>query len=541
MTYVEIYKAGYPVVYRIARSIFKNDTSKVEPIACTLLSTLWKNRKILQHMAFPPQLLCAILVKRYAGAYYNAQHTGRRFEQFRWSYLQCGNRTDHILNESDALMLCIPQKELDILLLHTTFTLDKISQLMEISEVEAAHLLISGKRRTLQLLEDDEVPITEQELRDSADRAIQDMVTISKQVYLKWNSENYLEQPAWEICSSVLKRHRNMVFKGYVGQIPQVKHFLYPIHRQVFLLILLLSCTIMLDYQYPYFETNFIQHVPHSWSKIFRLMGTDGTLGDRNDNSMYQPTASLYDLHYTLTFVPEGFYRTEHYWAETVSHDYYRNAQGDKILFSQQVLEEQVIDFDLDQFQLELFLMNGHKAAIEFSLGLYKIYWFQGQYAYTFSTTLPKSTAIYIASHIRLQASDSDGIIPMFQLPESYTKQLAVENQDVILEQGAPIENLERLKLFIKNCSNNRNDVVRISFFYENGNVWIANLQYQEGGIYYTLDRHRDMAQIQPREIGERYDRIELLSVGDETKLILYALDSPKPLEVVSFQSNNLS
>lgn len=459
------------------------------------------------------------------------------FEELPWSFgYCCPGPQRQIGYDPDGLMCKLPQQEMELLLLREGIGLSRAALLLELPEDLAASRYVWGKRHLAER-------IAEHTGRSSA-RELEEQILCIR-IYAATRLMEGLSHP--EISESFSVRwaaglRRIQLQKAKKGL---EAFFLGPPAARRATALAVVAVTVFVSVwglASADYGTNPFYRATASRKALERETGgLAGHFAGQASFGMTDGDASLYALHYALSLVPEGFRLTEHYISSNVSHAYYSNEAEERILFSQQIAEEPVVGFDTEDPSLALDNFNGHPVAVQELYGLQKIYWYNGKYCYTLSTSLPRSTALQLArrasiAYSPVQQPRSD-MLPLNSLPAQYTPYLARENGDVLFCEGEAPENLEYLTSFIKRCGSRVDGAVRLASFPKEGPALLADLQMRDGVIYYTLDSRRNTDPKKAFQSGEEYERIALETRGSRYSVLLYSSKYDKPLEVVSFQA----
>lgn len=272
------------------------------------------------------------------------------------------------------------------------------------------------------------------------------------------------------------------------------------------------------------------------WSSLFVKESGNPAFVDHGGSAQYvvRPgTNTVSDTFYLLAGLPDGFYLTEHLRADNAAYLYYADDAGGVVAFTQQVAEQPVTGFDSSRPDVHETVIQGHKAALHSDGGMQEILWYNGALCYTVSTTLPEEEAIAIAESAAL-ATGLPALqhVPLEALPEGYTRRLAFESGDVLLEDGYAPYNLDSLYAFEKAYQAGEDASVRISRFYADDSVRIFDLQTSSGRLYYTQDARRDRNAVQPWERGEACEGMALVQENGQHVLQLKTGQSEEPLSI---------
>lgn len=250
-------------------------------------------------------------------------------------------------------------------------------------------------------------------------------------------------------------------------------------------------------------------------------------------------TAQTSDAMYTLTKVPEGFRRVSH----TNSPDGFlnrvgfENADGRMIGFEQTFAENIGMHLNTEGAELESIEFRGHPARFLENQGWCMLFWYDDKYVYMLDTTLPREETLKIAEDVKIRSGPYPTLqeIPIDALPEQYTKELALENGDVVFtEEG--VQNQDKLEAFVAGSLEKKNGAIRMVRFAPDGSALIDDLQMQDGRLYYTRDQHRWEASEQPWEDGAEYDSVGIITNGDTHVILVYSEHYDAPVEVLRFQ-----
>lgn len=251
-----------------------------------------------------------------------------------------------------------------------------------------------------------------------------------------------------------------------------------------------------------------------------------------------QGAAPTSDAQYTLMEAPAGFRRVQH----TNSPDgflnrvVYENDAEQMISFDQTFAESISMAVNTEGADMETLEFRGHPARFLENDGWCMLLWYDDKYVYTLDTFLSREETMKIAENVGLKSRPYPTLqkIPIESLPEHYTRELALENGDVIFEEEG-VQNLEKLEQFVADCENGKDGVVRLVRFAPGGSALIDDLQMQDGHIYYTADQHRWQESDHPWEDGEEYDSISILTNGEEHVLLLYSRHYDTPTEILRY------
>lgn len=197
--------------------------------------------------------------------------------------------------------------------------------------------------------------------------------------------------------------------------------------------------------------------------------------------------ASLETLYYTVS--PPGFRRLSHFRTDRAAQSDYVNGNGNTVTFTQQVSREPVVGFSPDK-NYERIAFRNHPAALQFTDGQWKVFWFNEYYCYTLSSDLSREETLALAESAFLGVDASLQQIPLRSLPLLYTRRLAMENNDVLIDNTGSL-NTYRIDDFVQRHGQNAPDAIRISEFSADGSVTIVDLQTEDGLIYCTRDTRR--------------------------------------------------
>lgn len=263
------------------------------------------------------------------------------------------------------------------------------------------------------------------------------------------------------------------------------------------------------------------------WSRDFLAPSTPPAL------AVPQQTAgvTLDALFYTLP-IPEGFARTSHLRTEFIAHYEYENGK-DTVSFTQQISGQPVTGFDPGT-AYEPVSFRGHDAAFLSSDGLSQVYWFNGVYCYTFSTTLPREEALALAETVRMGEPDSLQTPPLHELPAAYPQRLARENGDILIGDFGS-ENTERIEEFVDHCRTLAPDAIRVTEYRTDGSVTVTDLETKNGFIYCTRDTRR-AASGERQEAGAFYRGASISRQGGGRVLFLTSGDWDTPYAALRYR-----
>lgn len=199
--------------------------------------------------------------------------------------------------------------------------------------------------------------------------------------------------------------------------------------------------------------------------------------------------ASLDTLFYTVS--PPGFHRVSHFRTDLAARSEYADGNGHRVTFTQQISREPVVGFSPNE-NYETITFRNHPAALQFVDGQWRVFWFNEYYCYSLAADLSREETLALAESVTLGEDAALQQIPLRALPLLYTQRLAMENDDVLIDDTGSM-NTNRIDDFVQNHQQNIRDAIRISQFSADGSVTVIDLQTENGLLYCTQDTRRDV------------------------------------------------
>ena len=215
-------------------------------------------------------------------------------------------------------------------------------------------------------------------------------------------------------------------------------------------------------------------------------------------------------LYYDLSYLPDGYIKSKHSTSPLLAQTVYSNDGGQEILFTQQVSEKKITEFD-NTIEHRLLVINNRKTAIYTKNSQTFLYWYNGRYAYSLTGAVSEDELIKIAQNIEIEPSPA---------PYQYDEYLATENGDILTTE-ITADNIKRLHEFNNNYTNGVHDIIRICEVTEDGVVLIT-AEIIDNKVYYTKDARRSDYDEQVFETGILFDELYIADArGGKQSLML--------------------
>jgi len=237
---------------------------------------------------------------------------------------------------------------------------------------------------------------------------------------------------------------------------------------------------------------------------------------------------------YRPGYIPQGYRLTEQHLSKHINWTIYTNINDDYIAFDQSVLGTGRSNINTEGSELVEFELNGDVAYKMTNRGSHFVLWSDEQYEYMVLTSEQEITleqAVKIAQSVTVCPKDAYHPpkleIQLSDLPVKYSKQMAIENGDVVISEGQ-IYNVDELDTFFTSYENGIPAVIRLADF-DNGKPVTRELYYDGLRINCTSDETRDPASGEEGTVGRNYRSIS--REQEEHFMVVYLTDKEEKRE----------